>query len=488
MDDAFAPQTTRLHVRTSLMAHRRLIVITAILGALLGLGVALLLPTSFNASATVLVQPLDGNPFAPNQQGSDLTQLETEAQVVTSDAVHEAVVAALQKDGRQPPRRAGLSVSVVSNAQLLQVSYAARGRNQAEATAKQYAESYLELRQLRRDTFIQNRRTGLEDRIEGLGKDIEALRKQDQNNPQIPAVQAQQTNLRLQLAALETSDSDPGSITTQPVARRGGLYLPNPLGLLAGFLGGLFVGAILALILERRSEVLRTVEDVEHLGIAVLGSHSGEAEDGSLSESPYDVAFLAGTILNRRAVVPATVAISSLADGVPVSGFAGDLADVLAHGREGVLLVDALSREATKHPGFTDVLFGSVDLKDALRRKTKAETADHVDRVDIGRDPENGPLLYSTSRMSEALANACEAYDWVILTGPASSVTAGRAVVGACDHWIPVVVLGHSTREELERGLAWARTTGVEPLGVVVVDTSPAKTPVLWRTKAAAES
>lgn len=488
MDDAYAPQNTRLHVRTSLMAHGRLILSTTVVGALLGLAVAVLLPTSWNATTAVLVQPLDGNAFAPNQQGSDLTQLETEAQIVSSDAVYEAVTTAFKDAGRQPPRRAGLSVSVSSNAQLLQISYAARGRGQSEATAKQYAESYLKLRQLRRDTFIDNRRTSLVDRIDSLGKDIESLRKQDANNPQIPAVQAQQTNLRLQLAALETSDSNPGEITTAPVAKRGGLHVPLPLGLLAGLLGGIFVGAILALVLERKSEVLRSVDDVEHLGIAVLGSHAGEGTDEG-DDGPYDVAFLAGTILNRRAVVPATVAISSLSEGVPVAGFSSDLADVLAHGREGVLLVDALGREATKHPGFTDVLFGSVELKDALRRKTKADNADHVDHIDIGRDPENGPMLYSTSRMSEALSSACEAYDWVILTGPASSLTAGRAVVGACDHWIPVVVLGRSTREELERGLAWARTTGVEPLGVVVVDTAPAKAQVRWRTKAgAAES
>lgn len=487
MDDAYAPQATRLHVRTSLWAHRKLIVVTAILGVLLGLAVSTMLPSSFIATAQVMVQPLDGNAYAPNQQGSDLTQLETEAQVVTSDAVHEAVVEAFKTDGRQPPRRAGLSVSVVSNAQLLQVSYAARGRGQAEATANQYAESYLALRLLRRDSYIENRRTSLQDRIDSLGKDIERLSKGDRESPQIPALQAQQTNLRLQLAALETSDADPGSVTRKPIAVRGGFYLPAPLGALSGLLLGLFIGAILALMLERKSEVLRTVDDVEHLGIAVLGTHTGDSEENA-TQSPYDVAFLAGTILNRRAVVPATVAVSALQEGVPVAAFAGDLAEVLAHGREGVLLIDALGTEATKNPGFTDVLFGSVELKNALRRKTKAESADQVDRVDIGRDPQNGPLLYSTSRMSEALASACESYDWVLLTGPSSAVTAGRAVVGACDHWIPIVVLGRSTREDLERGLAWARTTGVEPLGVVVVDSKPARGSVLRRNKAAADS
>ncbi len=461
--------------------------VLAAAGLIFGLVLSLALPTIYTASASVLIQPLDGNAYAPNQQGSDLTRLETEAQVVTSDAVHEGVVAAFARDGRRPPQRSGLSVSVTTNAQVIQVAYAARSRAVAAAAAQQYADSYLELRKLRRDTFIDNRRDALSERIDDLGREIDKLRRQDAESPQIPAVQAQQTNLRLQLAALEAADTDPGSIIRMPQAQRGGLYLSPPLGALAGLLGGLFLGAIIALVLERRSEVLRTVDDVEHLGVAVLGAHAGErAPDDATTATPHDVAFLAGTILNRRAVVPATVAISSLASGVAVAGFAEELAKVLSHGREGVLLVDAASDEPTKAPGFSEVLFGSVALKDALTTKKSKKNADLVDRLAIGREPEQGLTLYSTSRMSEALAGACDSYDWVIITGPEAAKTSGRAVVGACDHWIPVVVLGRSTREDLERGLAWARTTGVEPLGVVVIDGSMARPGLRRRTAASA--
>ncbi|MFZ2502950.1 MAG: Wzz/FepE/Etk N-terminal domain-containing protein [Nocardioides sp.] len=480
MDGTNAPQTARLHIRTSLLAHRVLIIAAGVIGLVLGSAVSLLLPSTYTATAGVLIQPLDGNAYSPDAQGSDLTRLETEAQVVASDVIYSDVKSKLADAKLTTPTRGKLGISVASNAQIIQISYTSQNARLAESTAAQFADSYLALRKLRRDTFIDNRRTSLAERIATLTTELDKLRKADRDD-EIPPIQAQQTNLRLQLATLEAADTSPGLINTKPIARRGGLSIPLPLGALAGLLAGLLAGAIIALILERKSELLRTVDDIEHLGVAVLGIHHGDEPSAEASadpdaQTPYDVAFLAGTILNRRAVVPATIAISSLDTTAAVGTFANDLAQVLAHGREGVLLIDAQGNEATKHPGFTDVLFGSTELSDALRTKSKAEAGDPVDRLDIGRDPANGPLLYSTSRMSEALATACDSYDWVIISGPEAAITAGRAIVGACDHWIPVIALGQSTRNELERGLAWARTTGVEPLGVVVVDAGETRT------------
>jgi capsular polysaccharide biosynthesis protein/Mrp family chromosome partitioning ATPase len=476
MDAPTAPQTTRLHVRTSLYAHRALIAICAIAGTLAGVAATGLLPTTYGATASVLVQPLDGNPYSPNAQGSDLTNLETEAQVVASDVIAANVKQALLDDNLPANARKSLRIAVAPNTQIVTISYTGQAPEVVEATALQYANSYLDFRSERRDAFIDSKREAIAERIDTLSEDLRRFRREDReaDDPEVRSVGAQQTNLRLQLAGLDTADSNPGEVITTPTAAKAGLSVPWQLGALAGLLLGLAAGAILALVLERRSELLRTVDDIEHLGVAVLGSHAnGDDEDASVdsdAEVPYDVANLAGTILNRRSDMPATIAVSSLSGASSVSTFTNDLALVLSHGREGVLLIDAASDIPTKTPGFSEVLAGTSELKAALVKRVRGKPVDPVARIRIGKNPTKGFSLYSTSRMSDALEAAAAEYNWVLVESPGSDQTTGRAVVGACHYWIPVVELGVATRQDLEKGLAWARTTGVETLGVVVVN------------------
>lgn len=477
MDASAAPQTTRLHVRTSLHAHRVLILFCALIGLAAGAGVASIVPAQHSATASVLVQPLDGNPYAPSAQGSDLTNLETEAQVVASDVIARSVRADLQGGEGSTPARKGLRIAVAPNTQIVQITYTAGSATTAEATAQQYAENYLDFRAERRNAFIDSKREAISERIDALSEQLKEFRRQEReaDDPEVRSIGAQQTNLRLQLAGLETADSDPGEIIATPVASLSGFVASWQLGALAGLLLGLALGAIVALTLERRSELLRTIDDIEHLGVAVLGAHADpDAEDigpiDPTEPTTYDVANLAGTILNRRADVSATVAVSSLSGVAPVTAFANDLATVLAHGREGVLLIDAASYVPSQGAGFSEVLVGNLELNSTLVKRTRGKPVDPVARLLVGKDPIKGFSLYSTSRMTDALDSALAEYDWVIIESPGSDLTAGRAVVGACRYWIPVVELGIATREDLERGLAWARTTGVETLGVVVVD------------------
>lgn len=477
MDASTAPQTTRLHVRTSLYAHRVLITLCALFGALAGVAATGILPTQYTATASVLVQPLDGNPYAPNAQGSDLTNLETEAQVVASDVITRAVRQGLRASDAASITRRGLRVSVSPNTQIVQITYTAGGAGVAEAIAQEYADRYLAFRSERRDAFIDSKRDAISERIGALSEQLRDFRRDERpaDDPEVRSIGAQQTNLRLQLAGLDTADRNPGEVIATPQASRAGLSVSPPVGGLAGLLVGLAAGAILALVLERRSELLRTIDDVEHLGVAVLGAHYDVDPDDSRALDPneptaYDVANLSGTILNRRSDGPATVAVSSLSGAAPVTVFANDLATVLSHGREGVLLIDAASEMPSKTAGFSEVLVGNVALGSTLVKRTRGEPVSPVARIRVGKDPVKGFSLYSTSRMTDALDAALEEYNWVIIESPGSDLTAGRAVVGACRYWIPVVELGIATREDLERGLAWARTTGVETLGVVVVD------------------
>src|SRR3954471_24516535 len=80
--------------RAALVAALRrsavLILVLAATGTALGVAAGLRRAEDHTARASILVSPLDGNPFNPNGRGDDLINLETEAKLVSSDSVAEA--------------------------------------------------------------------------------------------------------------------------------------------------------------------------------------------------------------------------------------------------------------------------------------------------------------------------------------------------------------------------------------------------------------
>ena len=63
------------------------------------------------AQASILVSPLDGNPFYPSGRGDDLINLETEAQLVQSDSVANAVAERIGDPGTASDLLSGLDVT-----------------------------------------------------------------------------------------------------------------------------------------------------------------------------------------------------------------------------------------------------------------------------------------------------------------------------------------------------------------------------------------
>src|SRR5215207_3758046 len=107
-------------------ALRRGLVLTVVLcivGAVAGALVEQRMSTVLVANATILVNPLDGNPFSTKGRGDDLENLETEAQLIQSNNVARMVQ---KREGRATPIPeilAGLEVSVPPNTQILDIEY-----------------------------------------------------------------------------------------------------------------------------------------------------------------------------------------------------------------------------------------------------------------------------------------------------------------------------------------------------------------------------
>lgn len=452
----------------ALRAHLVLIVVMALLGAAAGAAVALLMPRTYTATASVLVRPLVGNAFSPDGQGSDLTNLETEAQIVTSDQILDTVIAGLPGTIGKRNLANGVTVVVAPNTQILRVTAQRPQPGIAEDVSSALAEAYLDYRLERRDDYVDSRRASLQTRIEAIDAQLKELRRAGRSvdDPEMRSVAGQLLNLRLQLSTLESAESQPGDVIAVGRAKRSGLTIPLEVAVLGGLLLGVVAGVALALLRERRVGTLRTVAAVEDLGAPVLARRPGSA-DGTSSASPDDAALMVGAVMRRRLTQPAVVAVSGLGDDEGTSGFVADLAGVLAQGRQSVLLIDAHGSSPTPEAGLSEVLANPATLATVARR-----SADGYATLSVGKRPDSGQQSYATARMDEALQVAADNYDWVLVHGATLDDTLGRSIVAACAHWIPTVVLGRTTREDVEVGLAWAETTGTRTLGVVAVDAS----------------
>ena len=71
--------------------HLKLVCSLAAVATVAGVAGGFLLPASAKATATVLISPLDGNPYSTNGRGDDLTNLQSEAALVQADTVQQVV-------------------------------------------------------------------------------------------------------------------------------------------------------------------------------------------------------------------------------------------------------------------------------------------------------------------------------------------------------------------------------------------------------------
>jgi len=458
---------SRLGLGAALRPHLLLIAVLGVLfGALAGTAAALL-PAEYVATGKVLIQPLVGNPYSPDTAGSDLTRLETEAQVVSSDVIVDAVRDDLPS-GHAVNLTQGLIVSIPANTQIIQIGFRAPDADTATAVASQFATNYLDYRTERRDTYVRNREAGINEQLDNLSEKLDNLREKGDRTAEVTAITAQMQNLRLQLSTLETTDSIAGQVISEPRAKASGIAVPVWAAATGGVLLGALIGAVIAVARERRRDVLRTVDDVESLGVPVLGHLAGSRRHVDSTGSPgqlSDASLMVAALLTRRVAAPAAVAVGELSSAsASTNGFASDLAWALTQGRQRVLLIDGNSEEASSAEGLSDALLRSGKLGPLTQ--TDGELA----RLSVGQDPKAGRRLYGTPRLDAVLTSASEAYDWVVVEAPATDQTDGRALVGGCGYWVPIVTLGSTSRHDLENGLQWAHASGAHPLGAVAVD------------------
>jgi succinoglycan biosynthesis transport protein ExoP len=338
----------------------------AVLGAGLALVWALGVATPTYVSRTeVLVRPVVSPAFEPAGSGTGLN-LGHERELVHSGAVAGLVHRRLDSQESVADVRSRVGVSVVGSTGILDLTYRAPSRNEAQRGANAYAAAYLELKRRQVEAVRGQRRVAIESALDPIEEELSQARRDlgrvaPGTGPGL-AAQARVDDLTGQAAPYhenlaESEVVDPGDVgaVVSRASRPGAPVRPRPL--LDGLLGtviGLGAGVALALGRARVDRRLRGRADLEeHLGAPVLATvprlrRSRRGAPALVTvEQPDSRASDAYRALWIRMLAPArtrplkTVLVTSAAGDSGATAVAANLAESLTRAGKEVALVSA---------------------------------------------------------------------------------------------------------------------------------------------------
>ncbi len=461
--------------------HLKLVFTLAIAGLLLGAAAGLLLPASAKATATVLISPLDGNPYSPNGRGDDLTNLQSEAQLVTADSVQQVVRQKLRSADRTR-----VSVTVPPNTQVLLITYTGASATAARDGAQAFANGYLDYRKQRAQGVLDERARKLRDQEKRIQQQLTATNARMSTTPasQKSFLRQRVAAYNNQLGVIDEQNNDiaatpvtPGSVITPAQPPAASLTTRSATFGGVGLAVGLFASVLLALALERSDRRLRDVRAVQRLGVPVL---STVPSGGGLVlvTAPKSKAGEAYRRL-RAAVVasvqerPVTLLVTSATPAASATLTSSNLAVALAHAGSATIMVDASFSETSP-----SALFGlgqSKGLSDVLMRGTDPTqllvNADSQLRL-LPRGPGAGAAAerFSGPRMRETVHLLREKAEYILINAPSVHDANAQALCTLADAAVLVVTLGQTTRHDIDMAYTEAERAGAIVIGTVVED------------------
>jgi Mrp family chromosome partitioning ATPase/capsular polysaccharide biosynthesis protein len=461
--------------------HLKLVIALAVLATAAGAAGGLLLPSSVRATATVLITPLEGNPYSPNGRGDDLTNIQSEAQLVGADAVEQVV-----RQKFHAADRTQVSVTVPPNTQVLLISYTGRSATAARDGAQAFAGGYLDYREQRAQSVLDERERKLREQQKKVQQQLAAA-----TGKLAAASQAQSGLLRQRINAynnqLSVIDEQINDIAATPVGP-GSVITPaqRPTASItgrtvmfggAGLAVGLLIGVLISLALERSDRRLRDVRAVERLGVPVL---STVPSGGGLVlvTAPKSRAGEAYRRL-RAAVVasvrerPVTLLVTNATPGASATLASSNLAVALAHAGSATIMIDASFSETSP-----SALFGlghSKGLSDALTRGTDpTQLLVHADSqlrlLPRGAGAGAAAERFSGPRMREAVGLLRDKAEYILINAPSVHDANAQALCTLADAVLIVVTLGRSTRYDIDQAYTEAERAGAVVIGTVVED------------------
>lgn len=285
------------------IARRRAAVIGvfAAVGAVLGVALFALNPSSYEATARVRVQDVGFGTAAPT--GSVAPDLPTEQDLVRSDAVGDAVRRKLRLSGDNRALFAKVTVSNKNNSQVLDITFVDTSARRAKDGANAVADAYLAVRIDDAATTRRRKLAALRPQIDAATKTLAEANKTIATVTGSSARTQAQTTAQQAVQTLNSLNAERAAIAAVDVTAVGSLVqaAPSPdpqlnvKGLALGVgVFGLFTlaGIVVALIIDRndtRGGGRRRVEQlVPSAGIRMLPATTGRRADPSAYDAAVD--------------------------------------------------------------------------------------------------------------------------------------------------------------------------------------------------------
>lgn len=455
-------------------------------------------PATYTATATVLVEPAEGNPYAPGTRGQNLANLGTEAELVSSDAVAQLAKTTLRSNASVASLVEQLSVSNPPNSQVLEVAYSDITPVAARNGANAFANAYLVARERRAAQSVQAQinnltkalnanRSALQRNVAAVAKTAAGSSARTLAQQRVDAATAVATKLESQISDLRLFQGNPGQLLSPATAPDGTAGLPDWIMPVAGAGLGLLLGLVFAVWRSLNDRKLRTPDDVKALGYPVLST----VITTSVARPAALLSDVTTELPDGARLLRSVLGVTSPAGGavllVPASAVESHtttplvLAAALARADQSVTLVDTdgeltEATQTTKLMGLAEVLIEGAQPHEVAKEyqpglRFVPAGIQHAGSVDKLASPQMRGFL-------DMLIPGCR---WLLVAGPLASAPETLTLADLCTDVVILVSLGHTTSVELQHA-AEAVTRGGAKLAGIVLD-APEKHGLLHRSK-----
>lgn len=441
-----------------------LIAIFMVLGAAAGIGFSYVKPAKYTSSSTLLLNPTVGNPYTPESNSDVLEMLQTEAVAVTSQDVVERVISQLNLSVDPAQLRRQVRVSVPPNTQALQIAYTNQRRSQAQQIATAISEQYLAYRE-GNTSEVANRRI---DRAQAEVDEEEGLydEARDRGDQALADLhEARLLSARQSLANAKSISVNPGRVLTPAYLPADATKKHIATYAIAGLILGAFAGVGVALLRERRRDLVRTAEDFDDYPFEapVTAIHGKELDDDAVRHLRMRLA--------PQIRAHGVVALMGLEPGLAMATGVL-LGNSLSTGGTSVVLIDGTGTE----PGHRDLLDfeGKPGFAQALTNHgpalpTAYKVTQNFGYLPAGPDPVEAAEHLVEDRAHTVVAGLAERYDLTLVACLPPDNVEGEALARLTSGVLLLVELNRTSHYQLGTALKALEAQGRPLLGVFVL-------------------
>lgn len=471
-------------LKDALRHHPWMLALLTVLLAVAGAGIAYAFPGARESTAVVLVNPLYGNPFSTQGQGDQLTNLETEAQLVATDAVGTIAAKKLGLTVSATELARTANGSVTTNTQVIKVTYASNDAKTAQVRAQAFAESYLAYRQLRAKSLVDTQLKLLQQQEKNtrdqLAKATRELAAQSEGSAARALAVEQVRTYTAELTRLTSATAEQAAIPLDPGQVISPASLPSDdqltLALLFGLAGaavGFAIGVLSAITRERLDDRVRDVSDLDRLSVAWLGSLRARASwSFAQGEVGEDQRRMRTAVMAALPKVPAVLVVAR-PDGLAVAPTTvRRLAVALARSSVSVCIVDTVTPDAPErvvlsdddNAGLAGVLLYNVPIQDVVENAMR-----DLAIVPSGRWTGVVSDLLGNTRMRGAVQWLRDNYDIVLISAPSLQTADGQMLARLGDGVLLESTVLHTTNADVLQAVDQLARANVRVLGSVLV-------------------